>query len=815
MKLKLKLASILFIGLCYANAQNTLPGYTVRGKVTDSKEGLPFAQVFVKGTSNGTITDSQGLFALNNVTGENSMLVVQSMGYRSATMSIGHAADEVIVVLEPDNQLIGEVSVSGSRIGQLRHLPGSAAILRAGDIDAVHPASGNDVLRSLSGVHIVEEEGAGLRLNIGIRGLDPDKSRNVLVLEDGVPVALAPYGEPEMYFTPNIERMSGVEVLKGHGSILFGPQTIGGVVNYITADPPAESKGYISLKYGDMGYRSIYADYGNSNGNAGYKLSFNRKEASSFGPTEYLLHDIMAKISLNVSPVSKIDLKLGIYDENSNATYVGITQPMYDAGMYDNLRIAPDDNLQVRRYSASANAKRQLTENLHLSSLVFGYTTARNWTRQDFSNSMPSSGFTGVVHGDTLQPRGAIYMRNSTGQRNRQFEVAGIEPKLSYRFKLGRIGNLTEAGTRYLYEKAYEQRVNGSKPGALSGSLFSDEARDAQALAAYIQNKTSLTEKLTLSYGLRSENIWYSRSIYRAANKDTLVSGRSTAAGLIPGAGINYQFTEKAGVFAGVHRGFAPPRTKDAISSNGSNVELDAEKSWNFEIGARIRNKWAEAEAALFYMDFSNQVIPVAESAGGSGAGSINGGATEHKGAELAAKISAASLMAYGWDAGLNVSATVARSEFASDRFVASKTGPADTLLVNIKGNRTPYSPEALVTAGLFAQIPAGIKFYIYANYVGKQYTDILNTENVYSWIELAQADAGNNYTQADASGRIGAIDAYWTLNASISYQHKSGIGASVSVKNMTDNRYIATRRPQGIRTGAERFVSGGVSFRF
>lgn len=63
-------------------------------------------------------------------------------------------------------------------------------------------------------MHLVDEEGAGLRMNLSIRGTDPDRSRSVLVLEDGIPVALAPYGEPELYYTPSMDRMSGVEVVK-------------------------------------------------------------------------------------------------------------------------------------------------------------------------------------------------------------------------------------------------------------------------------------------------------------------------------------------------------------------------------------------------------------------------------------------------------------------------------------------------------------------------------------------------------------------------------------------------------------------------
>jgi Fe(3+) dicitrate transport protein len=197
---------------------------------------------------------------------------------------------------------------------------------------------------------VVEEEGAGLRTNIGVRGLDPDKSRNVLILEDGIPVALGPYGEPEMYYTPSIDRMTGIEVLKGSGSILYGPQTIGGVINYITADPPAESSGFANFSGGHGGHYTGQLGYGNTYGNTGFTVNYLRRQAENLGPTEFTLNDINAKFKFN-SPRSNIMVKLGIYDENSNSTYIGLTQYMYETGNYDYSRIAPDDHLAVRRYS--------------------------------------------------------------------------------------------------------------------------------------------------------------------------------------------------------------------------------------------------------------------------------------------------------------------------------------------------------------------------------------------------------------------------------------------------------------------------------
>ena len=147
-------------------------------------------------------------------------------------------------------QSMPQIEILTQRDRILSKVPGSVAVLDFRSIQKIAPIHGNELFRKIPGLNVVDEEGAGLRINIGVRGLDPDRSRNVLVLEDGIPIALNPYGEPELYFTPPIDKMTAVEVLKGSGQILFGPQTTGGVVNLISANPPEKEASTLRLKAG-------------------------------------------------------------------------------------------------------------------------------------------------------------------------------------------------------------------------------------------------------------------------------------------------------------------------------------------------------------------------------------------------------------------------------------------------------------------------------------------------------------------------------------------------------------------------------------
>jgi Fe(3+) dicitrate transport protein len=819
MKLLVTLSAIIYLvfgSMVYANKNQML----ITGQVRNNNKGVPYAAVYIKDSQQGVSTDANGNFILVYEGSEMVELGVKGLGYKTSYYKIplGKETHQIVLDVEEDILLLDQVLVSGSRIGILRYLPGSASIIGPAELKATLPLSGNEVLRNIPGLHVVEEEGAGLRANIGIRGLDPDKSRNVLILEDGIPVALAPYGEPEMYFTPSIDRMSGVEVLKGNGSILFGPQTIGGVINFLTADAPAELQGRFGLRAGERGFYNAQFAIGNTIDNFGFNVDFQRKQAENFGPTAFAFHDFNVKLQNRLSPVSILSFKLGIYDESSNSTYIGLTQPMFQSGEMDDLRIAPDDNLHIRRYAASIIHKYSPASGLQFNTTAFAYSTSRNWNRQDFTYSSSASNLTGVAVGFADEIDGSIYLRNSTGQRNRQFEVAGIEPRMAIQYNLGNVVTKTDAGVRYLYEKAFEQRVDGTSAGALSGNLREDEVRSGHTMSAFIQNKFLLNDKLSITAGLRNENVWYDREIMRLNYKDTLISAGSDVVALIPGAGLNYNFTSNFGLFAGIHRGFAPPRTKDAINNDGEDLQLEAEKSWNSELGTRVKVGKMEFEYTVFHMDFSNQVIPVSESSGGAGTGYINGGETRHSGMELSLLLPFDDYLPEQWGAQVSFAGTWVNSVFSGDRFVLAKTPSRNDLsnvYVNVKGNTTPYAPELTFVASFTLENAAGWGVRTWANYTGSQYTDALNTGNVYQWIDIDAADADYRYVQATANGRIGKLDAFMVANISAWYEHQNtGLGFNLSVKNIFDERYVVSRRPQGIRVGMPRFISAGVSYR-
>jgi Fe(3+) dicitrate transport protein len=677
------------------------------------------------------------------------------------------------------------IYILGLKPRLMENIPGSASFVRFEELEKIQSINGNDVLRKIPGLHISDEEGMGLRANIGIRGLDPDRSSKVLILEDGIPVALNPYGEPQMYYSPSLDRMQALEVLKGSGQILFGPQTIGGVINYITKDPPNELDLSAKVQGGTGGFFSSLLSYGNHFGTTGVRINFLHKSADDLGINNFHLNDATAKFRLKLGENSSLGLKMGIYEELSNSTYLGLSQPLFESGSFDFKVLAPDDRLNIKRLSASVVHNYRWNENTKLQSSFYGYTTTRNWQRQDFSYSAnPNAIF---IWGDVNED-GAIYMLDSNGHRNRSFEVAGAESKLNHKFKFGSNKHEITAGIRFHHETAFERRINGTRKDARSGLLKEDEIRTGKAFSGYFLDQVNITDRISVDVGVRSELYTFERNILRSDYMDTSLVSATNIWQLIPGFGVKYSIKNSI-LFAGIHRGFAPPRVKDAISSNGTVYALDPELSWNYELGVRSAlSSIFRIEATAFLMDFNNQIIPVSESVGGIGSGLVNGGETIHYGAELSVNLTQ-DFGVIGLSSTHNLS--YVKSNYKTDRFIQM-----DNQVINIKDNDLPYAPNWHYNVDLGFSFLERIQMIFNWRLNSSQFTDELNT------------------ALPSSNGRIGKIPGYNILDASFQYTIPgAGVNLYFNLKNVLNERYISSRRPQGIRVGLPRHVVIGAEW--
>ncbi|MEW5851934.1 MAG: TonB-dependent receptor [Myxococcota bacterium] len=767
------------------------------GVVVDmqSRQPLGDVEVYVRVSEEEpmvTTTDEQGRFSLSLVPAGSYLVALTATGYEQfSTTETFQAGEQVQATYELRalRATAFETVVRDTirRVSKVSMVVGSVSRVDEKDLVAMAPQSGNEVLRTVPGVIVVEEEGVGLRPNIAFRGLNPNRSSKILVLEDGAPVSLNPYGRPEAYYTPPIERMAGLEVAKGSDSILHGPQTIGGVLNYITADPPQKLTVISDARLGTYGYWLGHFAIGNTHGPVGYRLDVVHRRFVGPRHLDLQLVDVAGKVRVAWTPAAVSTFKLNVYDEDSAATYLGLTTPLYEANPYASPAI--HDRYLIRRYSGAINHDHALNRYVRIQGLLYGNNIDRRWSRQDYDRVDRGTAYERIVTAPGREPDddgGTLYFKDNLVHRNREYWVAGVEPRLILRIPLRYVESEIISGIRLHYERAREVRQE-SPLGFRSGEVMDDEDRTGVAVALFAQYRLTLFDTLRITPGLRVENFWARRHILRQrvpaggtfTGQDVDVANNSYVYGIIPGLGVAYSLLEGLMFYAGVHRGFAPPRSADAISPSGEDLKLEAELSWNLEAGTRLAlGDWLRAEGGVFLIDFENQIIAPTESGGATTRRLENSGRSRHTGLEATVTWDLARLTGWKFELPYSISYTLVEARFTA--------GPYD-------GNRVPYAPQHVVSSNIRFVHPLGFNMQLTGTYLSPQYTDPENTKVI------------------SADGTTGPIGRQLIVDGRVAYTFAPlGLTGYVSGKNLLDQKYIASRVPAGVQPGPPRqFIVG------
>jgi Fe(3+) dicitrate transport protein len=785
----LNMVLLLVVGFAAAGnlpGVNTAAG-SVQGLVLakDTNEPLIGASIIVEGTRFGTATNEQGNFILANVPVGTYTLTVSMLGYKEEPFAVTIRENETStlnVILSPRPVDLPTVEIMGSHRAVFMKIPGSAEIIGRETIRATHPLGFNEALRKVAGIHVRDEEGFGIRPNIGVRGLFPTRSGKVLLLEDGIPFTQAPYGDPAAYYHPPINRFDRVEVLKGSGQILFGPQTIGGVINYLTPQPPSQTTGTAKVMGGNRDYLFGYADVGSSWGPVGFFAEYTRKQGQlARENASTAINDLTGKFVWRFDEQSRISLKGNYYKETSNTTYAGLTKIEFEENPYQNQ--FQDDWFYVDRYGSHLIYDRYLGDQGAAIALnVYGYRFKRHWWRQGNNGGTNSTN-----PGNTPGVRTILNPTRNDG-RNRLYTVWGAEPRFRINHRLFGLLHEADFGVRAHFEIQDRKQIQGNSPTARTGNLVEDNLRKTNAYSAFVQDRMFIGNRWTISAGTRIENVHHQRT-----NRLNNVSGRSSLTEIIPGVGFTYNPASRMTIYGGIHRGFAPPRVEDAISNtDGSSVDLESEKSWNIELGIRTKPlpEW-ELHATAFQMDFENQIIP-ASLAGGSATTLTNAGKTLHRGVELKSVATISLPDPATLAVALDVSYTyLPEAKFVGERFSAL------TSTVRVTGNRLTYAPEHLLTASVGINAIEQLAIRLESVFVGDQFSDDLNT------VEIS------------ANGRQGIVHAHTVWNLAANYRIPSlQLTVVLSVKNLFDKVYVVDLS-RGMLPGAPRLMQYGLEWNF
>jgi len=791
-----------------SKAQNTF----IDGTITDiSNRPLMGIDVYLVDTNKGASTNAKGYFKIQAPAGIYT-LKISAIGFETITreIDIQNQSSIEIILNEKLYELPGivverETLTGGNQF--LTNIPGSAHYISTRQLEKYNYSDVNRILRNVPGINIQEEEGFGLRPNIGMRGTGVERSSKITLMEDGVLAAPAPYTAPAAYYFPTAGRMQGVEVRKGSSQIKYGPYTTGGAINFLSSDIPQDLSAKVNIIGGNYGRRTIHANIGQSFEHGGFVVETFQNSATGFkdldngGSTGFDASDYLAKVRFNSSPSAKIyqaiTFKLGQATGDADETYLGLTDEDFNSTPYRRYSASQLDNIKTKHNQYSVRYNVIPTKFMDISLTAYRNDFERNWYKLDAVKYDASAKVSianvlddpetyvneyNLITGSTSPNDNALFVRNN----NREYYSQGVQGIVGFNFDSNSFKHDIEVGFRvhrdeedrfqsddeFKMENGVLELTKRGAPGSQS-----NQVSDTKAFSSYVQYSFQHGKLLAIP-GIRYEKMDINRVNYGSADPErtgsAIVRSSNSADAFIPGIGLQYEFTKGITGLAGVHRGFAPA---------GASEGADPEKSINYEMGGRFNSGTLNAQAILFFNDYENLLGSDLSAAGGGGTGD---------------QFNAGQARIYGLETELSYYISLASEKFALPfsigytytygQFLSSFASTNEDWGRVENGDELPYLANHQLSANMSLEHKK-FNVNVSSKYVGDMRTtpgqgELVTTEMIRS---------------------------NFIVDISSTYKITRHVSVFGSINNIMDEEYAVARRPAGLRPGMPRSFQIGV----
>lgn len=640
---------------------------------------------------------------------------------------------------------------------------GARDVIRRGDFGKTGAATMREVLNRIPGVNAPENTGTGshdLAMNFGIRGLNPRLASRSTVLMDGIPVPFAPYGQPQLSLAPvSLGNMDAIDVVRGGGAVRYGPQSVGGVVNFVTRAIPENFdieggvEGQLSPTSSQNNPKEThnFAIGGTAENGFGSALLYSGTRGSDWRERSTTrIDDVMLKSKYAPNEVHTFNSLLQYYDGEADMPG-GLSRADYNADRWQSTR--PYDRFWGRRQLASLGYQ-------------FQPDAQHKFNIQGFYTHTLRSGYLEQGKRITLSPR--------------EYWVRGIEPRYSQSFMIGPSAHEVGVGYRYVNESTHEMRyytatTSGELPSAAS-PYDRDTRSGTEAHAWYIDDRVDIGN-WTITPGMRFEHI--------ASYQDNALLGtreRVSYNAPLPALNVLYHLTDSWNLYANTEGSFGTVQySQIGKAVQSGNVEPEKARTW--EVGTRYDDDALTAEIGLFLINFNNQY-----DSNQTNDTVTARGKTRHSGLEAQTRYSLGELSP----------ALDNLSLYASYAYVnAEIREKGDTY-----GNQVPFSPKHKGSFGVDYK-PGSWTFNLNSDFQSSQFADNANT--------VAES----------ADGSTGRIPGYMLWGARVAYDfgpQMANLNLALGVKNIFDHEYYTRSyddNNKGLYAGQPRtlYLQGSMKF--
>ena len=697
-------------------------------------------------------------------------------------VSISAIADESEGYLLEGIEIIGDKQTA-------KQLPGSGYVVDQEQLKTEAIDDINQALKTVPGLYIREEDGAGLRPNIGIRGATSERSEKITLMEDGVLIAPAPYTAPAAYYFPTILRMQSIEVLKGASMLKYGPQTTGGVLNMISTPIPTSLSGRVSTFFGENNQMNSHLYFGDGSGPFKFLFEGVSRQTDGFKSIDrsnrdsgFSISDYVIKVGFDTGDAGKLLFKASRTEQTSNETYLGLTDADFNVDPNRRYGLSTIDQMTNKHEGYNLTYTNDIDDSKNISVTMYKNYYQRDWFKLSGGGKIISAvnggdaTQQGVLDG-TTDKAGLTYKHN-----NRAYDSEGIQANLNiiadnHNIDIG-VRSHKDSMNRFQPQDKYDQ-VSGAYvyQSTVTPSGSNNRYEQADATTIFIADAWQVNDALLVNAVLRYEDYETSRKQYGTDRSSVASSKNHETDILLPGLSVTYDINENLQTLAGYHKGFSP-------LGGGADSDEEVEESNNFELGLRYGDDDLFVEGIYFYSDFSDksELCSVGSPcSNGATAGSYVTGEAEISGLELQV---INTFQGDNYSVPFALAYTYTKAEITGDN---NASGFQD-------GDKLPHIPESVFSIRTGIEHASG-----WDNYAILKHIDSMG------------ATTGYNRT----GGSFSETDSLFVVDLISKYELAENTSVYFKVENAFDEQQIVSRAPDGARPNKPRTISTGVVVNF
>ena len=781
--------------------------YSISGYITDSATGEPMSEVaiFEENSGESYEPNEKGYFQIQNLSYGKYNLFFFALGYEisNRVIQLGSENEVLDIKLSKLSGELSEVAVVNQReqifsIKRLREVEGTS--IYAGkknevvDLSqmTVNTSSNNarQIYSQVSGLNIFESDDAGLQLNIGGRGLDPNRSSNFNIRQNGYDISADVLGYPESYYTPPAEALEEIQIIRGAASLQYGTQ-FGGLVNFRMKSPVEDKVAEFTTRQ-SIGSNALFTSHNSVSGTykkLGYLGYYNYKNGNSFRPnSEFKSDNVYLLTEYALSDKTSL---------SADFTYLGYLaqQPggLTDAQFYNDPEFSNRERnwFEVDWKLASLKLDHRFTYQSRLSVTAFGLNASRKSV--GFRTNRVSQ------QDDPNEPRDLILG---------DFNNWGVETRFLQRYKLGSKNAVFLIGSKYYQSKNSSIQGPGTASSEADFSLADEEFPNYprqsdftfpnQNLALFGEHIFYVRDNFSITPGFRFEYIkTQSEGSYKRVNFDLAGNPIQNQTFeeekifernfVLLGIGLSYQPDLNTDLYGNFSQNYRSVTFNDIRIINPSfqvdpNITDESGFSSDFGIRGKVGNV-ISYDVGVFGLLYENRLGEVLRAETRTNAD----GEQEETGRIVRFRGNIGEAFMYGMESLIEIDLFSIFNATSTNRKLTIFANTAvtqseylDSEIAGIKGNDVEFVPTLNLKTGInfgFKNLLGSVQY----TYISKQFTDASNAlQNV----------------RDNQSGIKGEIPAYDVLDLSLSWSHEQ-FSLESGVNNILNSSYF-TRRATG-----------------